>query len=408
MLFGIDVSIIGLIVDILGFLATILIFIITFRDSRKATEEQTRRECVRATLSEFADLRRTHQDFEKNMTPDNRSDILKAYLSDLERFAVGCNRKAYDIEVVNQMSGGMLVTQYKRYFRGFISERRRNAKLNSNVMPWKMYIEYETMIRDIFRMRNVTWEDTEMSSEEQAVLDIFMRMDVSTSEDVFALFRSIPGAIEKHGEEAKQGFLYIPGTRKDRCLLVAHADTYFDLSYNEDRLVGKPEFKAGIYYSATETCGIGADDRAGCAMLWLLRNSGHSLLIVDGEEHGQIGSKFIRDFHPDIFEELNNHTFMLQLDRRGNHDYKYYKLKVSKDFVRFIDDSTGYSLSESSGRTDICTLCTKICGVNLSVGYYDEHTPQERLVYDEWLKTFNIVKQMLDRPLKAYPLLASE
>ena len=118
MIFGISIDIISLVVDILGFIATILIFAITTISARKATEDQTRRECVRATLTEFAGIRRTHQGFTGKLDSDNRTDILKGYLSDLERFAVGCNHKAYTVDIVNSMSGGMLVNQYNKYFNG--------------------------------------------------------------------------------------------------------------------------------------------------------------------------------------------------------------------------------------------------------------------------------------------------
>ena len=40
-------------------------------------------------------------------------------------------------------------------------------------------------------------------------------------------------------------------------------------------------YRSGVYDE-----GIGADDRAGCAILWLLKDSGHSLLVTNGEEIG--------------------------------------------------------------------------------------------------------------------------
>ena len=158
MIFGISIDIISLVVDILGFIATILIFAITTISARKATEDQTRRECVRATLTEFAGIRRTHQGFTGKLDSDNRTDILKGYLSDLERFAVGCNHKAYTVDIVNSMSGGMLVNQYNKYFKEFITERRRLTSLEANVKPWNMYNEYEKMMKQVFELRGLEWE----------------------------------------------------------------------------------------------------------------------------------------------------------------------------------------------------------------------------------------------------------
>lgn len=398
-----NLDIIGLIVNLLGFFTTILIFVITSVGTKKATEEQTRRECVRATLTEFANIRRVNQNFERNIDPEKRVKVLKDYLSDLERFAVGCNMKAYAIDVVNSMSGGALVNQYKKYFRDFITERRRNASLDANVKPWNIYREYERMMQEIFKLRGIPWEEPILTTEEMATLDKFLNMRKSTSEDVFSAFRGIKGAIEEHGQ-GKEGYIYIPGTRKDRCVIAAHADTFFDEAYKKRIIEGKVGYKDGFYYSETDECGIGADDRAGCAMLWLLRDSGHSLLILDGEEKGQVGAHYLKEKNPTLFEEINNHSFILQLDRRGRNDYKYYDLPVTAEFINYIEKSTGFALAQGKGRTDICTLCTRACGVNLSVGYYDEHKATERLCYEEWLNTYHIVKGMLEKPLKKFAL----
>jgi hypothetical protein len=159
-----------------------------------------------------------------------------------------------------------------------------------------------------------------------------------------------------------------------------------------------------IYRGNFAHCGIGADDRAGCAILWLLKDMGHSLLIVDGEEHGQIGSNYIRTTNPDLYEELNNHSYMIQFDRRGCDDYKCYKLPVTEKFKKFIEEVTGYHDAGRTARTDIVALCGKICGVNLSVGYYDEHSPYECLVFDEWFHTLNVVYNFLKEKQEQYPL----
>ena len=37
----------------------------------------------------------------------------------------------------------------------------------------------------------------------------------------------------------------------------------------------------------------------------------------------------------------------------------------------------------------------KICGVNLSVGYYNEHTENEYLSIPEWLETLEITEKWL-------------
>jgi hypothetical protein len=40
-----------------------------------------------------------------------------------------------------------------------------------------------------------------------------------------------------------------------------------------------------------------------------------------------------------------------------------------------------------------------MCGVNLSVGYYNEHTENERLVLAEWLHTLEMAQNWLTAPV---------
>lgn len=406
----------NLIVAILSLAVAVIVFVVTSAQQKKATEEQTKQENIRATLTDFAALRREHENFERLLQahPDKRTELTKPYLADLERFAVGCNRGAYDLEVVNSMSGGMLVRQYRRHFREYAAERRRATKLNSAVPRQNLYIEYEQMMKQLCAMRGVEWEPIPMISEEQWVLERMLDMPISSPDKIFDLFRTLPGAIEAHGE-GRQGYLFVPGTRKDRCVLVAHADTVFDLAYDKttagDASVDAQApveqtavFEDGCYHGTNPVCSIGADDRAGCAILWLMRASGHSLLLLDGEEHGQVGSHFLRESNPELFAQINAHTFMVQLDRQGASDYKTYQLPVPREFVAFVERETGYALSESSGRTDIQVLCESVSGVNLSVGFYDEHKPAERVCLAEWERTQQIVRAMLAKPLTRYPL----
>ncbi len=220
-------------------------------------------------------------------------------------------------------------------------------------------------------------------------------------------FAKLPGAVSCF-DGGKRNFVYVPGTRKDRVVLVAHADTVWDSGYNQGEIYTQSlTFENGVYSGTNSDCGIGADDRAGCAILWLLKDSGHSLLIADGEEHGQIGSNHIRSAYPDLFDEINDHSYIIQFDRRGSSDYKFYNLPVSDEFRDFIETKTGYSDAGRAARTDIVTLCGKICGVNLSIGYYDEHTAYERLVFSEWLHTLNVVNDFLKKDQKRYPLMYS-
>lgn len=239
-------------------------------------------------------------------------------------------------------------------------------------------------------------------ADEKFTLEYFLNLPLENAEPVMQIFRELEGAkyYPVSGQGAMDSFTYIPGTRKDRVLLVAHADTFFDIPGISHSL----ELEEGSYFSGNSEAGIGADDRAGCAILWLLRNMGHSLLITDGEEYGAVAAGRIATEFPDIYDELNSHCYMLEFDRRHGDDYKCYNIPVTSEFVNFIESETGYHDAGKSSSTDIVKLCRDICGVNLSVGYYYEHTPDECLVFSEWQHTLEIARKMLTPPQKRFTL----
>lgn len=149
--------------------------------------------------------------------------------------------------------------------------------------------------------------------EDIEVLKEFLRFPKWTADQVFEKFRSIPGIIyRKDLNNNKKRFLFLEGQKADKVVLVAHADTFFDSSYWSEPVEHNITEIDGVIYSQNETevlntAGLGADDRAGCAMLWLLRNSGHSLLITDGEENGMIGSKWLMGKNKGVAKIINSH-----------------------------------------------------------------------------------------------------
>ena len=236
------------------------------------------------------------------------------------------------------------------------------------------------------------------------VLEEFLSFPLEDSKEILEKFASLPDAIYCNDGE-KRNFVYVPGTRKDKVLLIAHSDTVWDkLYFNYGKIGQTLKFENGIYSGVKEDFGIGADDRSGCAILWLLKDSGHSLLITDGEESGRIGAFQIKEKYPEIFEELNQHSYMIQFDRRNATDYKCYRIPVTDEFKAFIEKETNYVDAGVSAFTDIVTLCDKICGVNFSVGYYNEHSEYEKLVFDEWYNTLEVAYNMLNKEQKRFLL----
>ena len=230
----------------------------------------------------------------------------------------------------------------------------------------------------------------------------FLKTPLDSGDEIFARFSALPGATTGEGDTPLKRFVYVPGTRKDRVLLVAHIDTVWDRSYKR-AFSGERDvvFEDGVFSSSNPECGIGADDRAGCALLWEMRDSGHSLLITDGEEHGMFGAKYLKTAHPALFRELNRHAYMIELDWAYADGCLYTGVDCTKKFKRFVIDTLGF-VTHKGGGTDLRVLCKRICGVNLGIGTRDFHKNSEKLLLSEWESTLSRLKTVLALPQKRY------
>lgn len=227
----------------------------------------------------------------------------------------------------------------------------------------------------------------------------FLNTPLNSGDQIYERFASLPGAIAGKGDKHQERYVYIPGKRKDRVVLVAHIDTIWDKAYDkafsEDRDV---LFDDGVFSSNHSGCGIGADDRAGCAMLWKLRDCGHSILITDGEEKGKVGAWYLRKSNKQLFRELNKHCYMIELDWKGTNCCLFNQVDNTKKFKQQIEKVLGFTDSKAKGGTDLSVLCRHICGVNLGIGYRSHHTIKEQLVLPEWENTLIKLREYLALP----------
>lgn len=167
--------------------------------------------------------------------------------------------------------------------------------------------------------------------------------------------------------------------------LVAHLDTVF---YNEPGEVYYDQRK-GILWSPD---GLGADDRAGIFAILQIIQSGlrPSIILTTDEERGGLGAqKLAKKECPIPFLK-----YMIELDRKGSCDCVFYDC-MNPQFIQYIER---FGFVERTGSfSDISFLMSawKICGVNLSIGYQDEHTIAETLNVGALYRTINIVKEML-------------
>jgi hypothetical protein len=178
-------------------------------------------------------------------------------------------------------------------------------------------------------------------------------------------------------------YIYAPGDIP--VLLVAHLDTvhreipteiFFDA---EHRVMWSPQ-------------GIGGDDRAGVyGILKVLEHCKPHVIFLHDEEVGGVGAR-VAAYGLDI----PNVNFMIEFDRRGNKDAVFYDCG-NEDFQQHILDF-GFELNYGSF-SDISILAPiwDLAAVNLSIGYFNEHTRYEYInlnYLDETVeKTIKIIKE---------------
>lgn len=184
-----------------------------------------------------------------------------------------------------------------------------------------------------------------------------------------------------------ESYLFAKG--KNPLLLCAHVDTVF--LYPPIHIYTDKEAKV-----MWAPAGLGADDRAGVYAIIQILESGFtpSVLFTTDEEIGCIGSQqLVQDFPKCPF---NNITSIVQLDRQGYAEAVFYNCnnKIFEDWICTF----GFK-KEKGTFSDISVLCPcwGIAGVNLSVGYYNEHSQTEYLKWEQLEYTIEKVKLMIPR-----------
>ena len=160
----------------------------------------------------------------------------------------------------------------------------------------------------------------------------------------------------------------------------------------------------GVFYGLHKLdgsrCGLGCDDANGiCVALQMLEVLPDLKVIFTTEEElgakGAIEACFNTDF-------LYNIRYFLQADRRGSSDLITHTNCIDVVTDEFISDlkpiMTKYGYSENTGTfTDVGELVenVKVCGVNISCGYYSEHTSNEYCKISELENCLNFIYEIL-------------
>jgi len=206
---------------------------------------------------------------------------------------------------------------------------------------------------------------------------------VRFSNNDYQLFEKIAGLTQKQLHSTMAQFLqskydnviitpeYIIAIGDIPIALVAHMDTVFRYPVRN------------LYYDSHKSTlwsseGLGADDRAGVfAILQVLKvGLRPSIILTTDEETGGLGAAaLVSDFPKAPIPDLK---YLIELDRCGKNDAVFYCC-ISDDFKEYVE---GFGFLEARGTfSDISILMPhwQVCGVNLSIGYQDEHTYTETL-----------------------------
>lgn len=139
--------------------------------------------------------------------------------------------------------------------------------------------------------------------------------------------------------------------------------------------------------------GIGGDDRAGIfGITQIIKDCKPYLLFTTDEEIGGIGAKkFTEEYKIALNKKVK---YIVELDRRGNKQAVFYDCGNKK----FKDYILSFGFKEYYGSfSDISVLSPAydIASVNVSAGYYNEHTKQEYINLNDLKNTVEIVKKMV-------------
>lgn len=176
--------------------------------------------------------------------------------------------------------------------------------------------------------------------------------------------------------------------------LAAHMDTVFETEIAARGVTNQVLYDR--HKNMMHCVGFGGfDDKAGIFAIIQILQAGYRphIIFSTDEERGCVGATALAKLacpFPDC-------RYIIQLDRRGINDCVFYEMDTTAcaDFVKYIES---FGFEEAYGTfTDITEYCPMwgIAGVNLSIGYFHEHTSSEVLYVNPMLSTISKVKAML-------------
>lgn len=233
------------------------------------------------------------------------------------------------------------------------------------------------------------------------VLEHFLNLGTQSSvhENIMQEFHTLNNSSISVLSDDNEGFVYIPGKRNDRVLLVSSLEFELNQTKQEELIFENGNYKTSKQKSYLDIA------TASSAILYLLKDSGHSLLIMNNDLYFPHFSvvNVINYQHKDFFEEFNAHQYILEFS------YEYPKSigftpSTTQNFKNFIEDNTRFFEEKRLFHSSINELCERICGANVSAGYHKNKRKGLFLNLAEWEHTLNVFRNFLKEPQPQFPL----
>lgn len=207
-------------------------------------------------------------------------------------------------------------------------------------------------------------------------------------------------------------FIYAVG--ESPICLVAHMDTVRDPQVDPKDTFKRHASHVGKGYELVQfrnilrnrTGVLGADDRAGVFGIFeILRRCKAeklplpSVILTNGEESGGKGVKVMLACNSFGKRDEGRTRLFVEMDRQGCNEWVTYGATLPKPVIEYVE-SFGF-VSGRGSYSDIADLQEEylIPAVNLSIGYYSQHSDSERLHLDEMHTTINRVFGMIKDPI---------
>lgn len=181
--------------------------------------------------------------------------------------------------------------------------------------------------------------------------------------------------------------------------IVAHMDTVHNFTTARELIIRDGVISAQ-YIKSGFPCGLNADDCNGILVALQLLETLPNLKVCFTTQE-EIGGKGA-DVAADNIEFFLDVRYLIQADRRGKSDLITHTNGInsaSKEFVKDIESlMEKYGYLEGIGTfTDIGVLADKllISGVNISCGYYNEHTFKECCNINELNNCLNFIHDII-------------